>query len=441
MGIIEASLPLFFILIVVELVVARRRHLALYRLNDSISDISCGILSQLLGIFTKLVVLGVYAWCVAHLSLQRMGVLPAWIERVPFGASAVPGWMGVDWTAWGVWAVAFLLVDLAYYFLHRYSHTVHVLWAGHVVHHSSEEYNLTVALRQSALHGLTSWVFFIPLAAIGLPWKLFAACYALNLVYQFWIHTREIDRLPRWLEAWLNTPSHHRVHHGVNPQYQDRNYAGALIIWDRLFGTFEPEREPVVYGITTPLQSWNPVWANVHIYAGIAQNAWRTRRWRDKWRVVFGHPGFVPDDLVAANAAKHAWPLHAPQFDPVVPRAHQWYAFAQFLATFVAAYLTLMNAGAMAPHESATMLFLVALSLTNIGAIFEGRAAVRGMELARLATLAVAATALLLARQHTALATVTLVATLLSAVWFQRFVRFSAPATDPGSSPPASRAH
>jgi alkylglycerol monooxygenase len=228
MGIIEASLPLFFILIVVELIVARRRHLALYRVNDSISDLSCGVLSQLVGIFTKLVVLGAYAWCVQHLSLQRTGLLPEWIERVPFGATAVRGWMGVDWPAWTVWGAAFLLVDLAYYFLHRYSHTVHVLWAGHVVHHSSEEYNLTVALRQSALHGLTSWVFFIPLAVIGLPWKLFAACYALNLVYQFWIHTREIDRLPNWLEAWLNTPSHHRVHHGVNPQYQDRNYESGM---------------------------------------------------------------------------------------------------------------------------------------------------------------------------------------------------------------------
>jgi hypothetical protein len=157
--------------------------------------------------------------------------------------------------------------------------------------------------------------------------------------------------------------------------------------------------------------------------------------------VIFGHPGFVPDDLATNGAPKQAWPLHAPQFDPIVPRTHQWYAFAQFLVTFVAAYLTLVNAGSMAAHESATMLFLVALSLTNIGAMFEGRAAVRVMELARLATLAVAATVMLVSRQHTTLATVTLTATALSVVWFLRFVRFSAPVNDPGSSPPASRAH
>jgi alkylglycerol monooxygenase len=420
MAIIEASIPLFFLLIIVELSFARRRASAVYRLNDSISDLSCGILSQLLGVFTKLVVLGVYAWSAAHLSLQRFGLAPAWIERVPFGASAVPGPWGIDWAAWTTWLVAFLLVDLAYYVLHRYSHTIHVLWAGHVVHHSSEEYNLTVALRQSALHGLFSWVFFIPLAIIGLPWELFAACYALNLVYQFWIHTREVDKLPLGLEWWLNTPSHHRVHHGVNPQYHDRNYAGALIIWDRMFGTFEPEFEPVVYGITTPLASWNPVWANVHIFADILRNATRTRAWRDKWRVVFGHPGFLPADLAVTAAPKMSWPMHAPQFDPVVPRTWQRYAAVQFLTILVAAYLTLVNASTLATHEIAAMLFFVTLGLANVGAFFEGRVWVYPIELARLVTIAVAASAFLLRAEHRGLAVVALVVALLSALWLIR---------------------
>ena len=420
MAIIEASIPIFFLLIVVELLVVRRRQSAVYRLNDSISDLSCGILSQLLGVFTKLVVLGAYAWFAAHLSLQSFGVAPAWIDRVPFGDSAVPGLWGIDWPAWSIWVVAFLLVDLAYYVLHRYSHTVHVLWAGHVVHHSSEEYNLTVALRQSALHGLFSWVFFIPLAVIGLPWTMFAACYALNLVYQFWIHTREIDRLPAWLEAWLNTPSHHRVHHGVNPQYQDRNYAGALIIWDRVFGTFEPEVEPVVYGITTPLESWNPVWANVHIFADIMRNASRTRHWRDKWNVIFGHPGFRPADLSVAGAAKMSWPMHAPQFDPVVPRALQAYAAVQFLSILIAAYLTLVNAGTLASHEVAAMLFFVTLGLANVGALFEGRRWVTGIEFARLATIAVASGLFIMRQEYTSVAAIALAASVTSALWLVR---------------------
>lgn len=421
MAIIEASIPLFFLLIAVELLIVRRRHSSVYRLNDSISDLSCGILSQLLGVVTKLLVLGAYAWFAAHLSLQSFGLAPAWIERVPFGVSAIPGLWGMDWPAWTTWLIAFLLVDAAYYFLHRYSHTIHVLWAGHVVHHSSEEYNLTVALRQSALHGIFSWVFFIPLAVIGLPWAMFAACYALNLVYQFWIHTREIDRLPAWLEAWLNTPSHHRVHHGINPQYQDKNYAGALIIWDRVFGTFEPEVEPVVYGITTPLESWNPVWANVHIFADIVRDAWRTRRWSDKWRVIFGHPGFRPADLATRGAAKMAWPLHAPQFDPVVPRALQAYAAAQFFALLVAAYLTLVSAGSMQAHEIAAMLFVVTLGLANVGALFEGRTWVFAIEFARLATMTVAASAFLLRGQHTILAALAVACSVASFVWLLFF--------------------
>ncbi len=420
MAIIEASIPLFFLLILAELAYTRRRRSSVYRLNDSISDLSCGILSQLLGVFTKLLVLAIYAWAVSHLSLQHFDILPEWINRAPFGAGSIAGLWGIDWAAWGAWVLAFLLVDLAYYFLHRYSHTIHLLWAGHVVHHSSEEYNLTVALRQSALHGLLSWVFFIPLAVIGLPWELFAASYALNLVYQFWIHTREIDKLPFGLEWWLNTPSHHRVHHGVNPQYHDRNYAGALIVWDRMFGTFEPEVEPVVYGITTPLESWNPVWANVHVFADIARNAMRTERWRDKWRVVFGHPGFLPADLARVSPPKRAWPIHAPQFDPIVPRANQRYAAAQFIAILVSAYLTLVAAATLAPHELAAMLFVVTVGLTNVGAIFEGKAWGNTIEFARLATVAAASSLVLLRGEHTMLASITLVTSILSALWLTR---------------------
>jgi alkylglycerol monooxygenase len=206
----------------------------------------------------------------------------------------------------------------------------------------------------------------------------------------------------------------------VNPQYHDRNYAGALIIWDRMFGTFEPEFEPVVYGITTPLASWNPVWANVHIFADILRNATRTRAWRDKWRVVFGHPGFLPADLAVTAAPKMSWPMHAPQFDPVVPRTWQRYAAVQFLTILVAAYLTLVNASTLATHEIAAMLFFVTLGLANVGAFFEGRVWVYPIELARLVTIAVAASAFLLRAEHRGLAVVALVVALLSALWLIR---------------------
>lgn len=419
MAIIEASIPLFFVLIALELWVARRRGRRGYRLNDSIADLSCGILSQLLGVFVTLGTVAIHAWVVAHLSLQRWGLLPAWIERAPWGEGARAGWLGVDWAALGVWALAFVLVDVAYYVLHRCSHTVHVLWAGHVVHHSSEEYNLTVALRQSSLHGLLSWIFYVPLAVIGMPWRMFAACYALNLVYQFWIHTREVDRLPRWLEWFLNTPSHHRVHHGVNPAYQDRNYAGVFIVWDRLFGTFVEEREPPVYGITTPLRSWNPVWANVHVFAAIVRDARRTRRWRDKLRVVVGHPGWRPADLPPSKPAMQ-WPLHEPAYDPPVPRAVAAYGLAQFAVLLAVAYRTLVAAPTLALHETAALVFLVAIGLANVGALFEGRAVAVTLEGARLIALAVACGVLLAMGVAPVLAGAGLVACLGSLAWLAR---------------------
>ena len=226
MDVVAASIPLFFGLIAVEFAVARVRGRRVYGLSDSISDLSLGILSQLTGLFITLLTYALFAWVSGNLAIQRFLPVPAWPSGAPLTSPA----------AFASWAVVFLLVDLCYYWSHRLSHRVHILWAGHVVHHSSEEYNLTVALRQSSLHGLFTWAFYMPLALLGVPWVMFAVCHGLNLIYQFWIHTREVGRLGP-LEWFMNTPSHHRVHHGINPKYQDRNYAGVFIIWDRLFGT------------------------------------------------------------------------------------------------------------------------------------------------------------------------------------------------------------
>jgi len=231
MDIITLSIPFFFALIGLELLVARVRKRPLYRLSDSISDLSCGILSQLAGILIALLTIAGYSWVQQRWSIQHVLPLPAW-SHSPLA-----------------WVTVFLLDDLAYYWMHRSSHVVNLLWAGHVVHHSSEEFNLTVALRQSSLHGLMSWLFYLPIALLGVPVTMWLVCHALNLVYQFWIHTREVDRLGP-LEWILNTPSHHRVHHASQGSYLDRNFGGVLIIWDRLFGSFAPELERPVYGLT-----------------------------------------------------------------------------------------------------------------------------------------------------------------------------------------------
>lgn len=403
MGIIQAAIPLFFLLIALELLWSRATGTRVLRLNDSLSDLSCGILSQLAGIFTKLFTIGIFIWVGEHLAVQHVvPAIPLWAERAPFLATTgFPGFR-VDVLAVLSWSAVFVLVDFCYYWSHRCSHEVHILWAGHVVHHSSEEYNLPVALRQSALHGLMSWIFYIPLALIGVPWRMFVACNAINLVYQFWIHTRAISRLSPLGELVLNTPSHHRVHHGVNPQYHDKNYAGVFIVFDRWFGTFEPEVEEPVYGITKSLQSWNPLWANVHVFVQIAQDAWRAPRWRDRGRIVFGRPGWTPAELGEMERGQQVPAVPAvPQvravsagtfekYNPQVPAPLAWYAFAQFVVALVAAFVLLLKAGSLPLHQSAVGAFFVAVALAGVGGVFEQAKWAGTLETARQITLVAA---------------------------------------------------
>ena len=394
MDIIEASIPLFFALIAIELGVARATHRPYYRLNDSIADLSCGVLSQLSGVFLALLTYGMFYWISTHWAIQRFLPVPAWPEGNAFAARAGFPWFAVHWPQLASWTAVFLLVDLCYYWLHRLSHEVNILWAGHVVHHSSEEYNLTVALRQSSLHGLFTWIFYMPLALLGVPWVMFIVSHGLNLIYQFWIHTREIGHLGA-LEWLLNTPSHHRVHHGVNPKYQDRNYAGVLITWDRLFGSFTPEEEEPVYGITKPLATWNPVWANVHVFVEIFRNVGRTRRWQDKLKVVFGPPSWLPPDIGRPIVAPEVSTATFHKYDPEVPTAITRYAFAQFVATTLGAVVVLRFAHQLTWFQVGVLVFYFTVSLSNLGGLLERRRWVYSMELARLATLVAVAGVLL----------------------------------------------
>jgi sterol desaturase/sphingolipid hydroxylase (fatty acid hydroxylase superfamily) len=387
--VIRASIPLFFALIGLELLVARVRRRPLYRLPDSISDLSCGILSQLAGIVITLGTIAVFGWVSAHASIQELLPVPRWVDSPPITAS------GIHWAAVASWSGVFLLDDLAYYWMHRYSHEVNLLWAGHVVHHSSEEYNLTVALRQSSLHGFMSWLFYMPIAFLGVPVMIWVICHALNLIYQFWIHTRAVEKLGP-LELVLNTPSHHRVHHGVNPEYQDRNYAGVLIIWDRLFGTFEPERAAPVYGITKPLTSWNPIRANVHVFVEIWRNVRAARTWPDRLRSVFGHPGWRPPEVGPPIVPVPVTPETFDKFEPEVPGPLRAYALVQFLVVLAGA-VALLDAASRLPLTSTLVGgFWVALSLANIGGMLEARSWAGLSELMRLVALGGAAALLLM---------------------------------------------
>lgn len=202
--------------------------------------------------------------------------------------------------AWWTWALLFLADDAAYYWFHRLHHEVRVLWASHVVHHSSQFYNFSTALRQSWTP-MTAFPFWLPLALLGLPPWMILLQQSISLIYQFFLHTERIDRLWRPLEWVLNTPSHHRVHHASNARYLDRNYGGILIVWDRLFRSFEPEGERVVYGLTKNVETYNPVRVAFGEYGALLRDMRAATRWRDRLGYALRRPGWRPAGAPAAT--------------------------------------------------------------------------------------------------------------------------------------------
>ena len=289
MGLIELAIPFFFILIGIELVVSRIVHKKVYRLNDSINDLSMGIIDQTVNAFLATIYFMSYLWVYHHFRLFDMGADP--LQNYE---GIMPWLKDTIGTPWWVWVLCFLAKDFGYYWAHRMSHEMNVGWATHVAHHQSEEYNLAVALRQGAFQGFFFNFFYLPLAFVGFPPAVYLTCSALDTLYQFWIHTRTVGKLGP-IEWVMNTPSHHRVHHGRDEKYVDKNHAGTFIIWDRMFGTFQVEEEEPNYGTVTPLKSWNPVWAQVMYFWKLCQLSWRAPKFGDKFRVWYREPGFLPE--------------------------------------------------------------------------------------------------------------------------------------------------
>jgi sterol desaturase/sphingolipid hydroxylase (fatty acid hydroxylase superfamily) len=288
--------------------------------------------------------------------------------------------------AWA-WAACFLGQDFLYYWFHRFSHEVNAGWAAHVVHHQSEEYNLTVALRQGALQPAVSWAFYLPLAVLGFPPAMFLAVSSFNTLYQFWIHTRLIGRLGA-LELVLNTPSHHRVHHARNPRYIDRNHGGTLIVWDRLFGTFAREEAEPVYGITKPLASFSPVWANLHYWVEIWDLARRAPRRLDRLRVLWQRPGWRPPELGGPTRATEVDRERYVKFDVPLALAMKLYVLGQFAVVLLASTFYLQRSDQLDPGLRAAGALAVLWSLAGLGGLLERRAWALAVEAARLAALA-----------------------------------------------------
>ncbi|TNE62045.1 MAG: sterol desaturase family protein [Alphaproteobacteria bacterium] len=270
----ELAVPAFVLLCFAEMFYGWKSGRARYEGKDTFTSLVMGLGSTISGALTASLFLVASYWVWDNFRLFNLGAAP-----------------------W-VFVLAFVLDDLAYYWIHRFGHRMRWMWAAHVIHHSSQHYNLSTALRQTWTGQFTPGFFFkLPLFIMGIEPAIVVFVAGINLIYQFWIHTEAIGRMPRWFEAVMNTPSHHRVHHATNPKYLDANYAGVFIIWDKLFGTYVPEddAEPCRYGLVRDLGTFNPLRVAFHEWVGIFRDVWGARTWRDRALFLLAPPGWTPD--------------------------------------------------------------------------------------------------------------------------------------------------
>jgi sterol desaturase/sphingolipid hydroxylase (fatty acid hydroxylase superfamily) len=369
MDLIALAVPFFLVAIIIELLVNWRKRKGYYRSNDAINSISAGMLDTTLGYFTKVLPMIGWGFALQNLSLFEMPL----------------SWFDASLRGLALWALAAIAWDFLYYWFHRFSHEISILWAAHAVHHQSEDYNLSTALRQTSTGFLFGWVFYLPLFVIGFPLEIVLTVNAVNLLYQFWVHTQLIRSLGP-LEHVLMTPSHHRVHHAQNERYIDKNYGGMFIIWDRMFGTYEPEsdQEPVIFGVRKPLKSWNPFWANLQVYDYLLFDSRKAKRWRDKIGIWFRRTGWRPADVEEAYPKRSSDLSHFEKFDPPVASTVSRYAIAQF----VVAIIVILWIGNVYAKEGAQAVLIPCIGLwlllLSLGLLNEGRASARSLEFLRL---------------------------------------------------------
>ena len=281
-NLINLAIPGFIGLLLLEVVLDAVMRRELYQFKDTAASLAMGTGSILLSVFNKALMFAAYT------AVHRFAIFNIGYQ-------------------WWVWAVLFFAEDLTYYWFHRTSHECRLFWASHVVHHSSQHYNLGTALRQTWTGNFMTFIFWLWLPLVGFAPIMVLTMQSISLLYQFWIHTEIIKHMGP-LEWVMNTPSHHRVHHASNTRYLDKNHAGTLIIWDRIFGTFAPEQEPVVYGLTKNIGTYNPVRIAFHEWADIARDFSSARSWSERWSYIFGRPGwkYEKEEGKAASASSTA---------------------------------------------------------------------------------------------------------------------------------------
>jgi sterol desaturase/sphingolipid hydroxylase (fatty acid hydroxylase superfamily) len=369
MDLLALAVPFFVLALLLEIAVDRVRGTGHYRISDAINSISTGTLMTTFGYFTGFIPIIFYGFV-----LQNFGLFD--IDMASFDTSP----RGIAY-----WLAALFAWDFCYYWQHRYGHEISILWASHAVHHQSEDYNLSTALRQTSSGFLFSWIFYLPLFLIGLPLRVVGTVYAVDLIYQFWVHTQHIRKLG-WVDRVFVTPSNHRVHHAQNEVYIDRNYGGILILWDRLFGTFQEEldSEPVVFGVRKPLESWNPFWANLQVYSYLWFDAVRTKKWRDKLGVWYRRTGWRPSD-VAEQFPKRKTDLKTfHKYDPESTTAIRRYVLVQFALTILGILWIGVVYAEQGAGAAALPCLLLWITLYSFGLLNEGRVVAVRLEAIRL---------------------------------------------------------
>jgi alkylglycerol monooxygenase len=351
LSLIVLSIPIFFVLIAIEATYDVLAKKGRYRLNDAISNISCGIFEQVTGVFVKVIHVVLYAAIFAWFTQYRT-------------------WEVAD--TWYNMVFMFIAVDFFYYWMHRHAHTVNLFWTGHVVHHQSEEYNLSVALRQGAVQKIWGGFYYFPLALVGFPAEWFLTVGALQTLYQFWIHTEAVEKMG-WFGYLFNTPSHHRVHHGVNPKYIDKNHGGTFIIFDRMFGTFQPEEERPTYGVTTPINTFDAVEAHIQPWRNLWSDIKQIPKWSDKFKYLWKPPGWLPAELGGFRAPKEVDKSTYVKFDFEVPKSLNWYLFVQYFFTIgLSAFFLFLNQK-MAPVAVYALMAILIVGVMTHGQMFNAK--------------------------------------------------------------------
>ncbi len=342
--------PGFMLCVLIELAVDRARKTGYYRLNDSFGSLALGIFSK----STLLLKISLLAMITQHILADWS--LESWSLDNPW-----------------VWVGMFVLYDFVYYWSHRMRHEINFLWAGHSIHHSSEDYNLTTALRQTS-SSVFVWVFSIPAFLLGAPVEAWIVCGAWNLIYQFWVHTRHIKTLGP-MEWVMVTPSHHRVHHAQNARYIDKNHGGVFIIWDKMFGTFSQEdpSEEIIYGVRRSLGSVNPITANLQVWRSMAVDAWFTQRWADKLKIWFMPTGWRPIDMERDRPIQKTDLAHFQKYDPHCEPTQGAYALLQLVLAMLVGTLFLLENKDLSYSEAVIGWLLISAPLVTGAWILQGQ--------------------------------------------------------------------